>query len=86
MVLLIGTNIRFEAPVLNARIRKAYLHNNLRVASIGERVDLRYDVDYLGDSASVVEQLANGDHQYSDILSKVLFTTSYNLTISVINT
>ena len=57
LVGLIGTNIRFAAPVFNARNREADLLNNLRVASIGQCVDLRYHVDYLGDSASVNERL-----------------------------
>ena len=43
MLLLVGTNPRFEAPLVNARIRKGYIHNDLEVAVIGPRVDLTYD-------------------------------------------
>ena len=39
-VVLVGTNPRYEAPLLNARIRKAYIHNNLDVAVVGPAVDL----------------------------------------------
>ena len=46
-ILLIGTNPRTEAPVLNARIRKAWL-NGAKVARIGETADLTYKVDELG--------------------------------------
>lgn len=42
-VLLIGTNVRFEAPLLNARIRKAFIHKETDVALIGPQVDLTYD-------------------------------------------
>ena len=34
-LLLIGTNPRWEAPVLNARIRKTWLNSSLRIANIG---------------------------------------------------
>ncbi|CAB3230761.1 unnamed protein product [Arctia plantaginis] len=54
-VLLIGTNVRFEAPLLNARIRKAYVHKDTDVALIGPKVDLTYDYMHVGDSASVVK-------------------------------
>ena len=45
MVLLIGTNPRFEAPLLNARIRKCWLHNELKVGLIGPNLDLTYEYD-----------------------------------------
>lgn len=45
VVLMIGTNPRFEAPLLNARIRKSWINNDLRVAAVGPNVDLTYDVE-----------------------------------------
>lgn len=47
VVLLIGTNPRFEAPLLNTRLRKAWINNDLRVASVGPKLDLTYDVEVL---------------------------------------
>ncbi len=47
-VLVIGANPRKEAPVLNSRIRKAWL-NGAEVAVIGEAVDLTYPVHHMGD-------------------------------------
>src|SRR5712675_1638507 len=38
-LLLIGTNPRWEAPVLNARIRKAWLNGNLKIANVGRSYD-----------------------------------------------
>jgi len=45
LVLLVGTNTRYEAPLLNSRIRKSYLHNDLEVAVIGPKVNLTYDYE-----------------------------------------
>ncbi len=47
-IMLIGTNPRLEAPVLNARIRKRWLKGNLLVGVIGEKADLTYGYTYLG--------------------------------------
>lgn len=45
VVLLIGTNPRYEAPLINTRIRKGYLHGEQNVALIGPKVDLTYDYE-----------------------------------------
>lgn len=68
LVLFVGTNPRFEAPVFNARVRKSWIHNELRVAMVGTPVDLTYEYDHLGDSPAVLEQLANGSHPFSKVL------------------
>ena len=47
-IMLIGANPRLEAPVLNARIRKRWRQGGLLVGVVGERVDLGYDYNYLG--------------------------------------
>ncbi len=47
MVLLIGTNTRFEAPLFNARLRKAWINNDLRVATVGPKVDLTYETEVI---------------------------------------
>ncbi|KAJ2849347.1 ndufs1 NADH-ubiquinone oxidoreductase subunit, partial [Coemansia erecta] len=46
VVLLVGTNPRHEAPVLNARLRKPYLATTAEFGVIGDRVDLTYDYDH----------------------------------------
>ncbi|MCL4107618.1 UNVERIFIED_CONTAM: hypothetical protein GTU68_022079 [Idotea baltica] len=61
MILLVGTNPRLEAPVLNARIRKAW-QNGARVAMIGEAADLSYDVMHLGTGREALAGLAAMDH------------------------
>lgn len=47
-LLIIGSNPRKEAPVLNARIRKRWLKGGFPISVIGEKADLTYDYDYLG--------------------------------------
>jgi NADH-quinone oxidoreductase subunit G len=61
MILLIGTNPRDEAPVLNARIRKAWA-NGAKVALIGPAVDLTYDYVHLGSDRAALARLAAMDH------------------------
>ncbi len=45
LVLLVGTNPRYEAPLLNTRLRKGYVHNEQNIALIGPKVDLSYDYE-----------------------------------------
>ena len=70
LVLLIGTNPRFEAPVFNARIRKCNIHNECKVAVVGSKVDLTYDYEYLGDNTKVLEEIASGKHAFSRVCTK----------------
>ncbi len=58
VILLIGTNPRNEAPVLNARIRKAWSKGAM-VGLIGEACDLTYDYKHMGnDRAALVDLVA----------------------------
>ncbi len=57
---LIGTNPRVEAPVLNARIRKAWLRG-AEVGLIGEAVDLTYDYAHVGTAPADLAKLLDGD-------------------------
>eukprot|EP00096_Caligus_rogercresseyi_P013464 TRINITY_DN610_c0_g1_i4.p1 TRINITY_DN610_c0_g1~~TRINITY_DN610_c0_g1_i4.p1 ORF type:complete len:717 (-),score=261.67 TRINITY_DN610_c0_g1_i4:143-2293(-) len=65
LLLLIGSNPRYEAPILNSRIRKAWVHNELDVGLVGPQVDLTYEYEHLGDSEDVLRQLAAGTHPFS---------------------
>ena len=59
-ILLIGTNPRWESPVLNARLRKRYLSGQCAVASIGPAVDLTYPVERLGAGPATLRDLVDG--------------------------
>ena len=61
MILLVGTNPRSEAPVLNARIRKAW-SKGAKVALVGEAVDLTYDYTHIGTGMGELAVLAAQDH------------------------
>ncbi|MER0239201.1 NADH-quinone oxidoreductase subunit NuoG [Fulvimarina sp. MAC8] len=62
-LLIIGANPRFEASVLNARIRKRWRMEGFPIGVIGENTDLRYDYTYLGagtDTLSDIEGASQG--------------------------
>ena len=67
-ILIVGSNPRMEAAVLNARIRKAWLAGNTRIAVIGEQADLKYGYDYLGAGADILADLADGKGAFFDSL------------------
>ena len=49
-LLLVGTNPRIEAPLINARLRKRYLRGGARFIGLGEPVDLSYEVNWVGEN------------------------------------
>ena len=63
-ILIVGSNPRQEAAVLNARIRGRWRRGDLRIGLIGEKVDLTYDYDYLGAGADTLTRVASGDHAF----------------------
>ena len=67
-LLIVGANPRWEAPVLNARIRKRYLMGKFPIAAVGPAIDLSYPVDWLGEDADVLAQIAAGTHPFAEIL------------------
>jgi NADH-quinone oxidoreductase subunit G len=60
-IMLIGTDPRNEAPVLNARIRQAWI-NGATVGLVGEVVDLTYDYTHLGGDRAALDALHSADH------------------------
>ncbi len=59
-ILLVGTNPRLEAPVLNARIRRRYIAGVDHIGLIGMPADLTYNYQHLGAGAQSLADLANG--------------------------
>jgi NADH-quinone oxidoreductase subunit G len=59
-ILLVGTNPREEAPVLNARIRKAWL-KGARIGVVGPAVDLTYDYHHVGTDRAALRGLMDQD-------------------------
>jgi NADH-quinone oxidoreductase subunit G len=67
-LLLVGSNPRLEAAVLNARIRKRWRQGGLAVALIGERADLTYPHDYLGAGPQTLADVLDGRHSFAGVL------------------
>jgi NADH-quinone oxidoreductase subunit G len=67
-ILLIGTNPRREAPVLNARIRKRWLAGNIPIGLIGGETELTYGVQQLATAPDVLTALHDGSHDFAKVL------------------
>ncbi|RST84969.1 NADH-quinone oxidoreductase subunit G [Aquibium carbonis] len=69
-LLIIGSNPRFEASVLNARIRKRWRMGGFPIGVIGEAADLRYDHEMLGAGTETLKDLAGGGLSFLDVLKQ----------------
>ncbi|MCX7630245.1 MAG: NADH-quinone oxidoreductase subunit NuoG [Geminicoccaceae bacterium] len=67
--LLVGTNPRWEAPLVNARIRKRWRRGGFTVARIGAPFDLTYPVQDLGAGPQTLAELASGRHSFAERLA-----------------
>jgi NADH-quinone oxidoreductase subunit G len=67
-ILLVGTNPRLEAAVLNSRLRRRWRQGNLAVALIGAAADLTYPYDYLGAGPQTLKDVADGKHSFARVL------------------
>ena len=56
VILLVGTNLRWEAPLVNTRVRKA-IKKGAKVYGLGPEIDLTYKVEWLGNDASLLAKL-----------------------------
>jgi NADH-quinone oxidoreductase subunit G len=65
-LLIIGSNPRREAAVLNSRIRKRWRAGNFPIGLIGEKADLTYKYDYLGAGADTLGNL--GESKFAEVL------------------
>ncbi|EEQ29091.1 ndufs1 NADH-ubiquinone oxidoreductase subunit [Microsporum canis] len=59
-MLLVGTNPRHEAAVLNARIRKQYLRSNLEIGLVGESFESTFEFEHLGTDAAALKTTLTG--------------------------
>ncbi|BDA84451.1 NADH-quinone oxidoreductase [Aureimonas sp. SA4125] len=67
-LLIIGANPRFEASVLNARIRKRWRLGGFPIGVIGENTDLRYDAVYLGAGTDTLSSIDGASHEFYEAL------------------
>ena len=64
-ILLIGANPRYEATILNARIRKSYLNNNTKIISLNDLGDLTYPYKSLDGKTQSLKDIFNGNNEIS---------------------
>ncbi|MDA7714197.1 NADH-quinone oxidoreductase subunit NuoG [Candidatus Pelagibacter sp.] len=67
-ILLIGSNPRYEATILNARIRKAYLQNKTKIISLNNVGDLTYPYDYLDGNIENIKKIIEDEHEISKLI------------------
>ncbi len=68
LIFLIGTNPRYEATILNARIRKSHLNNNTKILSLNDNGDLTYSYESLDGETQTLKNIFEGkDHLSKNI-------------------
>ena len=68
LILLIGSNPRHEATILNARIRKTFVQKKIPIFSIGDPGELTYDYEIIGNSTDDIKKIINQEHKFSQKL------------------
>ncbi len=69
-LLIVGSNPKTEASLINARIRKRWKMGSFPIALIGEEADLGYAHEYLGAGPNTLQDVANGSHSFAEVLKK----------------
>ncbi len=65
LILMIGTNPRYEATMVNARIRKAFLNNNTKIISLNNVGDLTYPYESLDGNTQTIKDIFDNDNELS---------------------
>ena len=65
LIFLIGSNPRFEATILNARIRKSFLNNSTKIISLNDVGDLTYPYKFLDGQTKTIVDIFEGNHEFS---------------------
>ena len=66
LILLVGTNPRYEATMVNARIRKAFLQNNTKIISLNDVGDLTYSYKILDGKTQTIKDIAENKNELSN--------------------
>ena len=67
-IFLIGSNPRYEATILNARIRKSYQKNKTKIISLNDLGDLTYPYESLDGNIENIKNIIEDKHQISDLI------------------
>ena len=69
-IFLIGTNPRYEATILNARIRKSYVQNKTKIISLNNVGDLTYPYEFLDGKINNIKEISEGSHKVSKLIKE----------------
>jgi NADH-quinone oxidoreductase subunit G len=69
LIFLVGSNTRYEATILNARIRKSFVNNNTKIISLNDVGDLTYPYEHLDGETKTLVEIFEGKN---DISKKIL--------------
>ena len=69
-ILLIGSNPRYEATMLNARIRKSYLQNKTQIISLNDLGDLTYPYEALNGDTENLKEIIEDKHKVSKLIKE----------------
>ena len=91
LIILIATNPRFEATILNARIRKAYVKNKTKIFSLNNVGDLTYPYKLFNGDTETIKNISEDNHELSEKIKKankplIIFGQSYLLLKSSVYT
>ena len=73
LIFLIGSNPRFEATILNSRIRKSFLKNNTKIISMGDVGNLNYPYDIIKNDLNTLDELLNEKGSTFDLVKNSKF-------------
>jgi len=65
LILMVGTNPRYEATMINARIRKAFLNNNTKIISLNNVGDLTYPYESLDGNTQTIKDIFENENELS---------------------
>jgi len=69
-IFLIGSNPRYEATILNARIRKSYMQNKTRIISLNNVGDLTYPYEALNGDVENIKDIIEDKHKISNLIKE----------------
>ena len=66
LIILIGTNPRLEATILNSRIRKAFINNKTEIFSMNDVGDLTYPYKLINGDTETIKNISEDNHELSE--------------------
>lgn len=81
VIILVGTNLRIENPILNIKLRKLAQSSNLLIAYIGAKYDSNIDFYHLGTDINILKKLLKGKHPWVNIIQSFLKKNNQNIKI-----